>query len=171
MTGDMTAMSDLVCEGKVRAIGASSWSLTAISGPPQHARTPRAPGRCRTRGRWSCRRRCGRRPGGNEWSARPRTPPSNLAPASCTSPMSAWPWSCRRCRRSSSDPRCFRHRHSRRRQGYGRDGGAVRAQRGVLDANERWESARDDNSGPVSEGSASFEIDLVPLAPSEKWRQ
>ena len=32
----LRALSDLVCEGKVRAIGASSWaSLTAISGPPQ----------------------------------------------------------------------------------------------------------------------------------------
>src|SRR6185295_18072720 len=32
----LDALSDLVREGKVRAIGASSWaSLTAISGPPQ----------------------------------------------------------------------------------------------------------------------------------------
>src|SRR6476620_3861020 len=40
----LDALSDLVCEGIVRAIGASSWaSLTAISGPAQHARTAGPP--------------------------------------------------------------------------------------------------------------------------------
>src|SRR6476661_7340954 len=37
-------LSDLVCEGKVRAVGASSWaSLSAFFRPPQHAKTAGLP--------------------------------------------------------------------------------------------------------------------------------